>query len=104
MTMTQTNFFDDLENCLQALDQGEDVESCLARFPAQAQDLRPILAAAIQARSIAVTEVPEAARTRGKARVLQAAAEMRAQGKVVPASTIRQPVWQLPRRSCLFSC
>jgi len=78
--MTNVNHFDALEICLQAIDQGADVESCLARFPTMAEHLRPILMAATQARSISVTDVPVQALHRGKARVLQAAAEMRAQG------------------------
>jgi hypothetical protein len=75
--MTKVNLYDAVETCLQALDQGVDVESCLALFPALVDDLRPILTAAVQARSISVLEVPEEAVRRGRARLLQAAAQMR---------------------------
>jgi hypothetical protein len=77
--MTTATLYDALEICLQALEQGTDVEACLVRFPALADELRPILETAVQARSAAVTEIPPAAIRRGKARVLQAAAEMREQ-------------------------
>lgn len=80
---TTVSLYDALEICLQALQQGADVESCLARFPAaQAEELRPILETANQARYAAVAEIPEAALRRGKARVLQAAAELREQSSV----------------------
>lgn len=77
--MNTVSLYDALEICLQALEQGSDIEACLARFPAQADELRPILETALQARSIAVAEVSETALRRGRARVLQAAAELREQ-------------------------
>lgn len=83
--MTTESLYDSLEICLQAIEQGTDVESCLARFPAQAEELRPILETALQARSVAVAEVPAAALRRGKARFLQAAAELREQASVPAA-------------------
>jgi hypothetical protein len=83
--MTTDTLFDALEVCLQALDQGADVESCLVRYPALADELRPILIAAVQARAASVMEVPADVAQRGKARVLQAAAEMRDQQVAVPA-------------------
>jgi hypothetical protein len=88
--MNNVNLFDALEICLQALDQGADLESCLVRFPALADELRPILAAAIQARSSAVTDIPADVLRRGRARVLQAAAEMREQSSAAPAL----PFWR----------
>ena len=84
--MTNQKLYQALEICLQALEHGADVESCLALFPAMADDLRPILTAALQARSGAVADVPAEAARRGKARVLQAAAEMREQTAVAPAA------------------
>jgi hypothetical protein len=85
------NLYDALEICLQALEQGGTVESCLARFPALAGELRPILEMAAQARSAAVTEVPPAVLRRGKARLLQAAAELREQAQAP------RKRWQLGR-------
>jgi hypothetical protein len=94
--MTTEPLFDTLEICLQALDQGADVESCLVRYPALADELRPILVAAVQARAAAVTEFPTDVARRGRARVLQAAAEMREQQSAAPVL----PFW---RRKGFFS-
>jgi hypothetical protein len=77
--MTTDTLYDALEVCLKALEQGADVEACLVRFPALADELRPILEVAAQARSAAVPDIPPAVMRRGKARVLQAAAELREQ-------------------------
>jgi hypothetical protein len=88
--MTPDTIYDALETCLQALDQGADLESCLARYPKLADELRPILDAAIEARSAAVTDVPVDVARRGRARVLQAAAEMREQRIASPAL----PFWR----------
>lgn len=88
--MTTETLYDALEICLQALDQGADVESCLVRYTALADELRPILIAAVQARAAAVTEVPADAARRGRARVLQAAAEMREEQVTAPAL----PFWR----------
>jgi hypothetical protein len=88
--MTTETLFDALEICLQALDQGADVESCLVRYPALADELRPILVAAVQARAAAVTKAPAEVARRGRARVLQAAAEMREQQSAAPVL----PFWR----------
>ena len=66
--MTTDPLFDALETCLQALAQGADVESCLVRYPALADELRPILDAAVQAHAAVAVEVPPDAMRRGKAR------------------------------------
>lgn len=91
--MNTVSLYDALEICLQALEQGSDIEACLARFPAQADELRPILETALQARSIAVAEVPETALRRGRARVLQAAAELREQD----SASMPNRRWKLSR-------
>lgn len=96
--MKNPNLFDALEECLQALDEGADVESCLARFPSLVEDLRPILTAAVQAHSAAVVDVPEEATRRGKARLMQAAADMRARRNSVAAPAkfrLKLPEFQL---------
>lgn len=69
--------YDTLEICLQALENGDSVDAILARYPDLESELRPILEAAQQARAMpAPMPSPEAMR-RGKARLLQQAAEMR---------------------------
>jgi hypothetical protein len=85
--MSKVNLFDALEICLRALDKGADVEACLALFPNLKDDLRPILMAAVEARSNPAREVSVDAARRGKARVLQAAAEMREQNNTVSTSS-----------------
>jgi len=75
--MTQPNLYDALEICLQMLERGGNVESCLARYPGLAEELRPILAAAVRARSATAKTIPVDVIRRSKSRVLQAAAEMR---------------------------
>lgn len=69
--------FDALETCLQALEQGETIDVARARFPALAADLRPILEAALHARTLGGLPLPEGIQRRGRARLLQRAAEMR---------------------------
>ena len=69
--------YEALEVCLQAVETGADVESVLKRYPQMADELRPIFETSLQAQSLAVPSVPEDAMRRGRARVLQHAAEMR---------------------------
>ena len=69
--------YEALEVCLNALETGADMESVLRQFPDLKDDLIPLLDAAQQARMLAISEVPEKALRRGKARVLQHATEMR---------------------------
>lgn len=78
--------FDALEACLQALEQGETLDAALARFPALADDLRPILQASLHARTLAAPPPSDAVQRRGRARLLQRAAEMR-EAKVAPRRT-----------------
>ncbi len=96
--MTKVNLYDAVEICLQALENGGDVESCLAQFPGLTDELRPILTVAVQARTITVTEVPGAAIRRGRSRVLQAAAEMREKTSVSPATL---PFWRFSKKNIL---
>ncbi|MDD2922142.1 MAG: DUF5667 domain-containing protein [Anaerolineales bacterium] len=70
--------YDALEICLQELENGADVKTVLARYPESADELRPILEASIAARKRTSAQIPspEAVR-RGRAKLLQRAAEMR---------------------------
>ena len=88
--MTKENIFDVLEICFQNLEKGMDVESCLARYPELADDLRPALMASVQLSSLPDVKVSDNAARRGKARFLQAAAEMREQDRPVSAL----PFWR----------
>ena len=68
-----------LEECLTMLDQGSDLESCLLHYPALADELRPILLAAMDAKSIAEDQIPVDAVRRSRSKFLDAAAEIREQ-------------------------
>ncbi|MBL8079647.1 MAG: hypothetical protein JNM55_16895 [Anaerolineales bacterium] len=82
------NVYDILEVCLQELEKGTDLDSLLARYPNHAVELRPMLQAAIRARSMSAAEPSPDAMRRGRAKLMQRAAEMREE-KVVP---IRKPI------------
>ncbi len=69
--------YEALEVCLNALETGADIEAVLNLYPQLADELRPLLDASVQARSLALPAVPEAAMQRGRARVLGHAVEMR---------------------------
>ena len=69
--------YDILEVCLQELDGGADVESVLARFPGRADELRSILKASLQARGISGTAPSADVLRRGRAKLMQRAAELR---------------------------
>jgi hypothetical protein len=71
------NIYDILEICLQELENGADLEAVLARYPDHANELRPILNAAVVARTMAVPAPSPDAVRRGRAKLLQHASEMR---------------------------
>lgn len=71
------NMFDVLEICLQEIENGAEIETVLARYPNFAGELRPILETSIKARSMSHAEPSPDAIRRGRARVMQRAAEMR---------------------------
>jgi hypothetical protein len=69
--------YDALEICLHALEKGETLDSALARHPALADELRPLLQASLHARTLAGQPVSDAIQRRGRAKLLQRAAELR---------------------------
>jgi hypothetical protein len=85
------NIFDALEICLQELENGAELESVLTRYPDLADELRPILKTSIAARNAAVPEPSPETLRRGRARVLQNAAEMR-EAKAQPAKLRTAPI------------
>lgn len=80
--------YDALENCLQNLEQGQDLNSVLARYPKLAKQLRPMLETSIRARTSNEHTIQRDIQRRGRVRVLQYAAEMReakrARRRVIP--------------------
>lgn len=81
------NLFDALEICLQEIENGADMETVLARFPNLAAELRPILETSIKARSMSAAEPSQEVIRRGRARVMQRAAELR-ESKVAPRKRV----------------
>ncbi len=71
------NLYDALENCLQNLEQGQDLDSVLKRYPDLAKQLRPMLEASLRARTSGGITIPRDVQRRGRARLMQRAAEMR---------------------------
>lgn len=86
--------YEALEVCLNALETGVEIDAVLQLYPQFADELRPILEASVQARSLAVPTVPTEAMQRGRARVLQHAAAMRASR---PTSRRRWSMFAFPR-------
>jgi uncharacterized membrane protein YgcG len=80
--------FDVLENCISALEQGETKEAILARYPELKDQLGPMLEAARLARQMKVTEPPAQVIQRGRVRLLQQAAQMRARSQSAPQRVI----------------
>jgi uncharacterized membrane protein YgcG len=86
--------YEALEVCLNALETGANIEAVLNLYPQLADELRPLLEASIQARSLALPAVPETAKRRGRARVMGHAAEMR---KSAPKRRRRWSMFAFPR-------
>ena len=66
-----------LEDCLTLLEQGEDLETCLQKHPADADRLRLLLAAAIQTRALADDWVSQEVMHRNRVKFLNQAAKIR---------------------------
>ena len=92
------DIYDVLELCLQEVEKGADVETVLSRYPDHAGELRPILEASVQAKSLAVPDpTPDVVR-RNRAKVLQQAAQIR-EAQAGPARRL----WSVPLRRVLVS-
>lgn len=93
-----SNLYDVLEMCLKELEQDQDLDAILARYTDIAQELRPVLEMALQAREKSVPEPSADAIRRNRTKVLQSASKMREQ----QAATIRR-MWSVPFRRALVS-
>jgi hypothetical protein len=69
--------YEALENCLRQLEQGTDLETCLKRYSEQADELRPLLEAALRAHDLRIPKASSEVMRRERARLLQHAAQMR---------------------------
>jgi hypothetical protein len=69
--------FDALQECLTALEQGEELDRILARFPELEQELRPALEAAVFASAAIDFSVPPDSISRSRTRLLGHASKLR---------------------------
>lgn len=74
-----TNLYNVLELCLQELENGAEIETILARYPELSAELRPLLAASVEARKLAVPAPSDEVVRRNRAKLLQHAAQAREQ-------------------------
>jgi hypothetical protein len=77
------NLADILETCLQLMEKGASIDSVLLRYPNQAEELRPLLEAALQATSLGQQEAPVGALVRNRNRVLSTAARLSKKGGLI---------------------
>lgn len=68
---------DALENCLQDIEEGKNLDTILAWYPELESELRPLLEISLRARSLRKFAVPDDIKHRGRVRLLQYAADMR---------------------------
>lgn len=80
-------YYEALEECLRALDQGSDLKTALELHPHLAHELRPVLEASLAARRLRPESPAADVQRRARARLLSRAAEMRAARRPV-----RRPV------------
>lgn len=75
--MNEKQMIEKLEICLNALQMGADLDTCLALFPEDVPELLPLLKAAIQAQQIAYPDPDVEMVTRSRTKLLGAAERMR---------------------------
>lgn len=71
------NLYEVLEICLQDIEKGAEIETVLFRYPDLADELRPILEASMNAKSMASAAPSADVLRRNRAKILQHAAQMR---------------------------
>jgi len=71
------DIYDVLEACLQSIERGANIDSLVARYPQFADELRPLLKAALSARAMPLPSPSASGMRRGRSQLLQKAAEMR---------------------------
>lgn len=93
------NLYEALEVCLNEIEQGENVDTVLFRYPEFANELRPILEASVKAKEMAAPAPSQDIVRRNRAKLLQHAAQMR-EAKAAPIS---RRIWSVPLRRALVS-
>ena len=85
------NLYDALESCLHEIENGTDVEAALLRYSDIADELRPIIQASVNAKSLAASDPSVDVMRRNRTRLLQRASEMRS-ANVKPLPSYSWPV------------
>lgn len=88
-----------LEVCLSEIEQGQDLDTVLFRYPDLAEELRPMLEVSAKARGMAVSGPSQEIVKQNRAKLLQRAAEMREAG-LAPAS---RRLWSVSLRRALIT-
>jgi len=73
------DIYEILENCLNEIEAGAEVNELLAKYPEYAAELRPILQASLDAQSLAVPAPSATVIRRNRIRIMQRLAQMRAE-------------------------
>lgn len=73
-----------LDDCLLRLQQGEAIGACLERYPQQAAELKPMLVAAIQLRTLSACQLSAGQRLKGRQALRRAWAAHRARIRPAP--------------------
>lgn len=96
MTPRSKELQEALAQCLQRLEAGDDIESCLPARPQQAEQLRPLLEAAAALRALPIEPYSRQAFQQGRARLRATLAQMRRQPSVSPVgrwwAALRRPL------------
>lgn len=93
-----SNMYDILQICLEEIENGADVDTVLFRYPEYAEELRPILQTSTQAKMLAAADPSPEVMRRGRAKVMQQAAQMR-EAQNTPARRL----WSVPLRRAVVS-
>ncbi|MEP6894094.1 MAG: hypothetical protein ABI986_00675, partial [Chloroflexota bacterium] len=88
-----------LEDCLESIERGDTIEAVVLRYPRFADELRPLLEAAISVKNKSLFEVPSVVVRRNRAKLLQQAAKMR-EGRVKRDSW---SIWFVPLRRAVVT-
>jgi uncharacterized membrane protein YgcG len=71
------DLYNALENCLQGMDEGQELDAVLVNYPKNEQELRQLLEVSLLARNSGHFTISEASKHRGRVRLLQSANELR---------------------------
>jgi hypothetical protein len=96
------DLYDALEICLQEIEKGTDIETVLSQYPKYADELRPVLETSVQAIRLATLGPSPEVERRGRARVLQHAAQMR-EARIPSQQRSPRRLWSVPLRRALVT-